>query len=217
MVNLAGIGFKAGQVAAQRSYSGFAGSTNNSAGYNFSNRSINAVLGQRRAVVFVHGASTSGTPRNVSSVTIGATPMTKAVQATSGRDTIAMFVADYPANLGDVADVDVQWSAGMERCAIQVYAVNKGLLQAYSDNTSPLSIATPAPANCVVLGSGSSDVGSSTTTWTGLAEDATNAYSGVHVYTGASQVFAAPNAGLVSALTFSNPTNILMAAGVFST
>jgi len=138
----------------------------------FDGISIGTADSARRVFVSINGPRKTGGDRTVSSVSIGGVSAALTVRQTSPNGD-AHEVWSAVVTSGTTADIDIEFSATMDACAIGVWSVYDGdsSFTTATDTGTSLSQTVTVPSGGVVLAAGRS-INNTTATWSaGLTEN----------------------------------------------
>jgi len=189
--------------------------TSDTNAYTFSSQNLGTAASDRYIIV-VAVARKAGASTTLSSISVGGVSATIVKQATnnvSNTDVAGVAIAAVPT--GTTGDIVVTWGATMVRCAIMAYRATGIDATAYDSDSSLSgnpSVSLDIPANGFAIGGGLT-AASTTTSWTGLTEDADGTLESFVTYSSASQSFVSAETGRTITMTFGSSTE---SVGVFA-
>lgn len=146
-----------GANAADCAFVAATASTSDTTAYTFSSHSIGTASDNRMVVVFINGVeATAATAKTISSVTIGGSTATIAVQAGQAVSTNynVAGIAYLAVPVGTTADIVVTFSGAMSRASIAVYAISGNGLVRLSAVASELETDTTDIDDSLVVPAG---------------------------------------------------------------
>ena len=180
-----------------------ANSDANAAEYTFSAQNLGTAAADRQIIV-VTTARKVGAVTTVS-MTIGGVSATQVqlISAGANANHVAIFIANVPT--GATGDIVVTWGATMVRSAIMAYG-GYDFVSATPTDGGTSTAAAPTFAIDVVAGGfaigGATTEADTSTTWTGITEDADASVEAGLTYTSASDDFATTQTNLALTATF---------------
>jgi hypothetical protein len=161
------------------------GDINGLTNYTFTNHAIGTAATGRRVLVFA-GCIGSGTPRSISSITIGGVTATILVSNSTGNRPAAIAVLQV--DTGTTATIVVNTSGTEGNCLIGVWSVVGLNSDAAYDTavvydtlgTEIMNLVLDVAAGGVVVAGRMESTGSPTFTWSGLTENYDSAFDGVN-------------------------------------
>lgn len=196
-------------------------SSSNATTYTFSSLNFGTASGDRRIIVGVIGRASSASARTITaaSCTIGGVVPSKVVELAGGddiNDTVTLLIATVPTGTTGQT-VAIEWSAGMNRCAIAVWAAtglaSNTATDTLSSSDSPPSGTIDVPANGFAVVMASSTTTTSCTA-TGYTERFDEVVEG-HTYSGGDYSATSAVTGRTITTTFASHDGPIMVAAAF--